>query len=99
MKMNREFKFRYLMNDVRHYLLKEKGFFDSIEYTYIRPNLMIDIHDVNGKKYHLKLNYYDMYDVENKDFVWKMAEIILFKYEQEYFFQLLGGVRNNESKR
>ena len=39
------------------------------------------------------------YDIDNKDFVWKMAEIVLFKYEQEYFFQLLGGVRNNESKR
>ena len=98
MKMNREIKFRYLMNDVRHYLLKEKGFFDSIEYTYVRPNLLVDIHDVNGKSYRVKFNHYDVYDVDNKDFVWKMSEILLHRYEQEYLFQLVGGLRN-EPKR
>lgn len=97
MKMNREFKFRYLMNDIRTYLLKEKGFFDSIEYTYVGEDLLIDIKDVNEKIYRVKLKYYDIYNVDDKNFIEKMSEIVLFEYEKEYFFQLLGGVKD-ESK-
>ena len=98
MKMNREFKFRYLMNDVRTYLLKEKGFFDSIEYTYVGENLLIDIKDVNERTYRVKLKYYDIYNVDDKNFIKKMAEIVLFEYEQAYLFDLIGG-KTYESKR
>lgn len=98
MKMNREFKFRYLMNDVRTYLLKEKGFFDSIEYTYVGENLLIDIKDVNERTYRVKLKYYDIYNVDDKNFIEKMAEIVLFEYEQAYLFDLIGG-KTYESKR
>ena len=98
MKMNREFKFRYLMNDVRTYLLREKGFFDSIEYTYVGENLLIDIKDVNERIYRVKLKYYDIYNVDDKNFIEKMSEIVLFEYEQAYLFDLIGG-KTYESKR
>lgn len=90
LKMNREFKFRYLMNDVRTYLLKKKGFFDSIEYSYVGSDILIDIKDVDDKTYRVKLYNYEIYDVSIKDFIEKMAEIVLREYEQEYLFQLLG---------
>ena len=92
--MNKEFKFRYLMNDVRNHILKKKKFFDSMNFEYIGNDMLIDIKDVDERMYRVKLYNYDLFDIDNKDFIEKMTEIVLRAYEQDYLFKILskGGV-------